>query len=480
MCELNECCRDDTSQEGFVSSRYNFHVPMSDGGLLYNASSGAVIQLSGDRGLDLAKSLTTAIVSLAGDELPPQVFQALRTGGFVVPSGFNELEPIRERFLEARRDTPVFLTLTTTQDCNLGCYYCYEERAKTKLGLMDVEGILQWIISTFSSRSDRFLHVDWYGGEPLLNIDFIERASPAIQECCKQNGIRYTASIISNGTLWPDDAGGFAKRHKIQQAQISFDGLRENHNERRRYRAAFKPEGEASSFDAAVRVVDALLDVCRVDVRLNLDRANYCDLTPFIDFARSRGWFDRKFPCVFMPARLTYYTARSKFMRKLELGYEQLDELRNSMREATAAGLVVTDEPENKPDAFAYPRNSVCAALARGSQVVGADGLIYRCGLQVGDKTKAVGSLAAGNDDQQYPNASWWGNFDPTVLPNCSRCSFLPVCWGGCPLKHLDNDTQALDERSRFWRTHLPRLITSRFGLTPPPAFAFSEADQFR
>jgi uncharacterized protein len=469
--------------EAYVSSRYNFYVPVDDGALIYNSSSGAVMKLASEAGRNLAQILSTKFVTLFGDEVSAEVWDALRENGFVVPSGFDELRVIKDRFSQARREAPVFLTLTTTQDCNLGCYYCYEERTKSRLGQMDVASILAWIRQTFAGRPDKYLHVDWYGGEPLLNVDFIEAASPAIQQVCAEEKIDYTASIISNGTLWPDDVAGFARRHKIQQAQISFDGLRDNHNQRRRYRAGFKQDGD-SAFDHAVRVVDGLLSACRVDVRLNLDRGNYADLAPFVDFAKARGWFDREYPCVVMPARLAYYTARSAFMRKVELNSDDLDDIRVFMKQARTDGRVIVDEEDPDPDIqdFAYPRTSVCAALAHGSQVVGAEGLIYKCGLLVGDRDKAVGRLSEEQPgvEEQFPAAKWWDDYDPTTLPNCSRCSFLPVCWGGCPLKHLHQDSHALEERSRYWRKHLPHFITRRFGETPPAGFVYTEADQFR
>jgi uncharacterized protein len=71
-----------------------------------------------------------------------------------------------------------------------------------------------------------------------------------------------------------------------------------------------------------------------------------------------------------------------------------------------------------------------CAALAGRSFVVGADGLSYRCGLQVGEKHRSVGQVTASNLPftvaNNFADKSWWDSFDPTVQPNCSRC-FIPA-----------------------------------------------------
>jgi uncharacterized protein len=152
------------------------------------------------------------------------------------------------------------------------------------------------------------------------------------------------------------------------------------------------------------------------------------------------------------------------------------------------AGVTIAVEESETPDGFPYPKTSVCTALAQDSVVIGADGLHYRCGLQVGETERAVGRLSEKNK-KELPvlnlnkagktDAEWWENFDPT-LPKCSRCSFLPVCWGGCPKKHPEDDSYAIAEHSAFWRKNLPRLITEELGIEIPADYTFEERHQFR
>ena len=367
-------------------------------------------------------------------------------------------------------------------NCNLACYYCYESRSGERLRGSDVKAIVSWVAERLTAAPDSGLHVDWYGGEPLLNSDFIESSSKALQQLCASLAAPYSASIITNGTVWPEDCGAFIERHKIRQVQVSFDGLRDNHNKRRRYRPNVRQDPTASAFDLTVALVDRLLDHCRVDIRINLDRENQTDLEPFVEFARGRGWFARGFPAVIQPARLASFGERSSVMRGVEVGVTEFDLVREKLR--SSVGCDVEIEESEVPDGFPYPKNSVCAALAKRSFVVGADGLSYHCGLQVGEKHRAVAEIAGSvhrrSSPGVFPDSAWWEAFDPTVLPDCSRCSFLPICWGGCPKRHLEGDRHALHEQSIYWRRNLPRLVASRFGLVPPDGFAYSDADQFR
>lgn len=464
-----------------TNSAYNFFVPIGENALLYNTNTGAVLRFQGRDAHDLAKLLSGRPVEVQDDVLEAETYSQLRAGGFIVSAEHDELSEIRARYQQARRGTPIVLTLTTTMDCNLGCYYCYEERSNARLGLKDVDALVVLAKERLTRSGKRSLHVDWYGGEPLMNLEFMESASLALQALCQRLDCSYAASAISNGTCWPEDVSEFIGRHKIRQVQISFDGLRENHNRRRRYRKQYADSDNPSSFDTAVQLVDRLLDHVRVDLRINIDRANRDDVIPFIDVARSRGWFKRRFPAIIQPARLASYSERSLFMRKSELPIHEYDEIRGLVRAAVGSGAAV--EESESPNGFPYPRTSVCAALAYDSAVIGADGREYRCGLQVSEPLRAVGGIRVqGNSalPADQSDASWWHDFDPTTLPSCSRCSFLPICWAGCPKKHLEGDTHAIAEQGFYWRKNLPRLVASRVGAEVSPDFSFTEADQFR
>jgi uncharacterized protein len=461
------------------SSRYSFCVPIGDDSVLYNAVTGASVRLAGGDARELARILCGPPQKVATKTIPKALLATLRRGGFLVEGAFDELATIRERYWRARGRTPMVLTLTTTQDCNLGCYYCYEERSSDALAESDVPAVVGWTRQRLAASGKDSLHVDWYGGEPLLNINFIEAASLALQSLCAEMQVSYSASVISNGTCWPDDVAGFVRRHRIRQVQISFDGLKANHDKRRRYRKGRAPDPSVSSFEQAVAVVDKLLDVVRVDLRFNADHGNQGDLEGFIGFCKDRGWFDRPFPCIFQLARISDFSERAGFLSRSKLPEEDFERLRERSRHMVPNEAVL-DETTTR-SLYPMPRTSVCAALADDSIVIGADRNHYRCGLQVGEKNRPVAIRGAEGEMTPGRDAKWWTTFDPTLQPNCSRCSFLPVCWGGCPKKHLEGDSHSLHEQSLYWRKALPQKIAWQFGAAlEESAFSFTEADQFR
>jgi uncharacterized protein len=461
-----------------TTSRYNFRLPLADGFALFNASTGAVMKLGGADAGELSELLCGAPAEVSEDELGAELTARLRRNGFLVGARFDELAAIRERFWAARGEAPISLLVTTTMDCNLGCYYCFETRSPDSLRVGEVDDLVEIARERLERSGKRSLHIDWYGGEPLLNVEFLEAASAALQELCAERGASYRASVISNGTRWPDDVGAFVERHRLHEVQISFDGLQANHDKRRHYRRGHPAAGGESPFELGARLVGRLLEHTRVDVRYNADPGNAGDVEGFMDFAAEQGWFDAPHRCVVSVAKLTAYSDRSGFMRRRELDPDEFDGLRELTRRKLPQAA---QDDQDIVGGFPYPKTSVCGALATDSTVVGADGLEYRCGLQVGESHHAVGRFGGEPaEGESFPEREWWNSWDPTTLPTCSRCSFLPVCWGGCPKRHLDGSRKDIDLAGRYWRSNLPRLVAAGFGEEPPEGFEYSESDQFR
>jgi uncharacterized protein len=450
---------------------------LADGYALFNTRTGGVFRLQGPDSGELAEALSGPPLEVPEGALDESLTLSLRRNGFLVDAEEDEVALVRERYRDARGRAPIVLVVTTTMDCNLGCYYCYESRSPDALRVGDVEDVVRIACERLARQGKRSLHVDWYGGEPLMNLAFLEEASLALQSLCASEGIPYHASAISNGTHWPADVGPFVARHKLRQVQISFDGLKANHDKRRHFRKGYRPAADASSFELAASLVDRLLQHTRVDIRFNADPGNAADVGGFIDFATERGWFSAPFRCVFTVARLSAYSERSAFMRRRTLDDEEYDRLLELAREKVPAHA---QDDQDVIAGFPSPKASVCGALAPDSTVIGADGLEYRCGLQVGERHRAVGRFAGGAADETFADREWWEAFDPTTADTCSRCSFLPVCWGGCPKRHLEQSRVDLDREGRFWRMNLPRLIAAGFGEEPPPGFAYTAGDQFR
>ncbi|WP_418279983.1 TIGR04347 family pseudo-SAM/SPASM protein [Halorubrum sp. DTA98] len=171
----------------------------------------------------------------------------------------------KPQITDDRQRRPV-VVWNTTKRCNLRCEHCY--------AAADAEGA-PGELSTAEGRAliDDLAEFDvpvllFSGGEPLVREDLTELVSYAADR-----GLRPVLS--TNGTLLTRDRARELQDAGLQYAGISVDGLSER-NDRIR--------GEEGAFDAAVRGIEACLDVgLKTGLRYTITEHNVVDLEGVVD-----------------------------------------------------------------------------------------------------------------------------------------------------------------------------------------------------
>jgi sulfatase maturation enzyme AslB (radical SAM superfamily) len=112
------------------------------------------------------------------------------------------------------------LAFILTDACNFDCSYCYEGRGTQRL---DPSTLIR-AIDLFRPYFARECLVSFYGGEPLLAFDLIERAVERLESSPQPNGHRVRFSITTNGSLLNEETLVYLERHGFS-ITLSFDGL---------------------------------------------------------------------------------------------------------------------------------------------------------------------------------------------------------------------------------------------------------------
>ena len=108
----------------------------------------------------------------------------------------------------------VTLQIVVTENCNLGCSYCYMKNRNT---ILSRETFMDFYRSL---PSDNTYQIDFFGGEPLLNWDMVEFITETISD-----DPRFLPSTMpSNGLLLTQDKVNYIKRNNIIYSW-SCDGL---------------------------------------------------------------------------------------------------------------------------------------------------------------------------------------------------------------------------------------------------------------
>ncbi len=478
----------------FKPSYYNLVVPHGPYTLLFNGVTSGLMRLPEDVAREILPFLGPPKPRVAGQgreewrpasfepsDLPEdlrEVFPEFLRGRFFVPAAEDEIIHLEERFEYFRQRDPFLVTITTTMDCNLGCYYCFEDKSPVYLSREGCDRMLEWIEGRIEEKGHETLYTEWYGGEPMLNRDAIEYFSDQAIALCERRGVAYHSSMISNGTLWPEDARGFIQRTRIRHVQITLDGPREHHDQRRRYvRGESRDE---SSFDKVVETIDRIAGAVRIYLRINIDRGSAPDALSLIDFFQEKGWLEpgkRVFPYLAMIGPMTEHCSFLGKSDKARDFRSEFDALDHEFKSILSRLL----EPRSIQHLQYYPMTVKlnCAAVGVNSVIFGPDGAMYKCGLEVGDLHRAHGHLSAGGTKRQAasqgsplrvvgdgPSPHPWESYDPFRHARCSQCQFLPVCMGGCPKTQFENNEFYLEQQSRYWEDNFDTIIRNYYDAT--------------
>lgn len=440
-------------------SRYTHLIAVSGGGLLYNGRSGAVLELHGHacrsaRGLieDLREGRRPRMSSLRRELL-----EHLEVGGFLVEKSKNEFDILVQQYDESRARSQFLLTIVPTFGCNLGCGYCFVGK---KRGLMSdghrVE-LIRFVEKRLRIGNIPSMHVDWFGGEPLLAPDVIEELSSAFIALCDEVDIPYRAQVISNGTAISRDVVRMLEKARVDRIQISIDGPREVHDVRRPYKAG----GGRSSFDSIIEKLPLVVGKFLIRLRINVDRENLSQVWPLLDIFGERGWLGpetRFFPYL---ERVSPFTEASSHVESVVCPMDDFMETQfRWMEELKQRGVPVIEQGLYR---FPAPRSYTCGAVGKNGFLITSEGEIHKCGLEIDNSAEAIGILGE-ELDPGNENLARFENYSPFEDPMCRECEFLPTCLGGCPRSRLKNRENAIRDNCTYYKKYELQILKTHLG----------------
>ena len=318
------------------------------------------------------------------------------------------------------------LCLHVAHTCNLNCSYCFASQGKYagERAIMSEEvgkRALDFLIENSGTRHN--LEVDFFGGEPLMNLDVVKNLVAYAREREKECGKNFRFTLTTNGVLIDDDVIDFANR-EMSNVVLSLDGRKEIHD---RFRVDYAGKG---SFDKIVPKFQKL-----VEARGGKDyymRGTFTHANP--DFVNDiRTMLDLGFnelsmePVVCAPDDPSALTDED-----LQVVMAQYEELASLMLERRRAGKPFTFyhymiDLSGGPCIF--KRVSGCGS---GTEYMAVTpwGDLYPCHQFVGDEKFKLGDIYNG-----VTNTALQGEFKKCNVyahPECKDCWAKLYCSGGC------------------------------------------------
>lgn len=135
------------------------------------------------------------------------------------------------------------VTFIVTEDCNLRCSYCYQvhKNNKHRMSFDVAKKAIDYLLDNPQMFDAEAVLWDFIGGEPLLEIDLIDRIMDYIKIRTYKLGHKwsknYRINIGTNGTLYDrSDVQRFVKKNKEKlNIGITIDGTKRKHDMHRVY-----------------------------------------------------------------------------------------------------------------------------------------------------------------------------------------------------------------------------------------------------
>jgi uncharacterized protein len=448
MHENGAGCGGDGSGQ-FVASRFVSLSFDDDGSLIVHSSrTGAIGVVPPDQAEAARRALLPGVVTrapLAG------VLADLAGGGLLVPSGMDETQLVHDSYLQRYDHTTLHLIIMPTEHCNFRCVYCYESFLRGEMSPAIQDGIRRFVRS---QQDLERLDVHWFGGEPLLAPGVVSELTGWFGEHTRQHGIAFDSGATTNGSLLTPEVADRIIPLGVRTFQITLDGVEHDHDLRRR--GAHGEKTFQSIIDNLRHLRDSSYDF-RVMLRHNFDPDSVRRLDRYLAMISEEFAGDPRFT--------THWAAIGRWGGPNDAdllvceGRSASHAILDARRAAAAAGF-----RDEALVASLQPNGSVCYAADPRSFVIGSDGGLYKCTVELDyhDRNQVGRLRPDGVMELDWHKMALWCETDGMETgKKCTSCWFSPGCHGAtCPKEWMDHGDagcppakQMIGETLRFIRS---------------------------
>ena len=329
------------------------------------------------------------------------------------------------------------LCLHICHDCNLRCKYCFADEgayhaAREMMSFDTAKAAIDFLLKNSGNR--KVLEVDFFGGEPLMNLDVVKKTVYYAKAEAKKLGKRFLFTTTTNGLLLDDDAIKFFNE-EMENVVLSLDGRPEVHD------AVRKTVNGKGSFSAVI-------DKVKKFVKSRGDKHYYVRGTftaKNLDFSRDVLFLaDEGFDSLSVEPVVTdipELAIKEEHLEGIGREYERLcDEYIRREKEGKGFNFFHFNiDLEGGP--CLNKRVSACGAGNEYFSVV-PSGDIYPCHQFAGDKEFCMGSVFSGLE-----RADLRKKFAESCLftrKDCDGCFAKFICSGGCNANnyHFNGDIE--------------------------------------
>ncbi len=337
---------------------------------------------------------------------------------FLVPNYYDDKKSVLQlrniaRLMSSKKSITAYTILPTTA-CNARCFYCYESGVEHVT--MTEETAAQLVKYIKEKSGGNKVSLNWFGGEPLLCINQIDK----IVNGLKENNVEFTSAITTNGYLFSEKIIRHAKEEwKLFDVQITIDGTEEVYNTTKAYVNA-----TGSPFLKVLENIGHLLNNgILVKLRVNLSMHNYNDAKTLIDQIADH-FSERKLLVPYIA--LIYEDVGFKPIR-----YDKTSVVELELKKQELENLIMHYGFPNYQEKLPYLDTIHCMADNDQAVLINPRGEIGLCEHHIFDNL--VGDIFSDGLNSETI-VSWKEMFE---IDECDSCALYPSCLTlkKCPIR---------------------------------------------
>lgn len=340
--------------------------------------------------------------------------------GIIIDSNLDEKNALYASFIENLTSPNLILHINPTEECNFRCTYCYETFSNGKMSEQTQNNLIRFVKQNIHKYTG--LNISWFGGEPLLALDCIEKLTKEFKAICRYNRIPYSAVMTTNAFLLNE--GTFEKLLDldVRQYQITVDGMKCVHDKQR-----VLADGRGT-YDKIKDNIKGIHENKRKDfeiiIRSNITRDILDNIDMYIQEIESICGGDSRFVFDFHKVGNWMGRANESIVPKIINDLGDFKFVYDKLLYSSFTGRINFSSY--------YPGNGSCYAGKMNQFLVRANGEFHKCTVDFESDGTRVGTMHDGNlelNDQYYSSIVKIGNCDSFY-----KCFFAPICMGmACP-----------------------------------------------
>jgi len=367
------------------------------------------------------------------NDLSNEDFQYLIDNKFLVLSNNEIMEAINEDYLEEiSMEHLKLILLPVGQSCNFSCVYCYEDHSNSvKMGKTQKDILINFV----KNQNLKTVTIEYFGGEPLLNKQFIFELNSELIKLSLENSFKLYSSITTNAYTLDIDTFSKLLKNNVFSYQITIDGLPEDHNN-------FRPLKNSDTtfnkiFNNLIKISSLPNEmIFEIVIRVNYNEYSATDdkREKFLELLSNTFGNDKRFSFRFRPIGDYSKMNNRKNGKIYNCSKVKSAEIKNKYN------IEATDKKLRLSDLMMYVGKGSysCYAGKPNSLIIMPDLKVMKCSVAFENPLNCVGKIDDNGIFTKNTNWHLWVKDACRTEEKCTNCHFISQCNGSaCPLKNI-------------------------------------------